>query len=179
MSGRCQSNATNLSFWKSHGLEFISLGDQTENSLLYEQKPAFSPLPVRERPASEASRVRGSYVSPQRQQGSSGIRRWRFRLTKKKPTLISPQRQQGTTGQGIAVQIQAVGLVISLKLVVPRWRFGLTKPIEIYHKLLQKIGSRFIPKRVHCPVEKMCPQLCPLGRGRYECEAREAGEGWF
>jgi len=28
-------------------LEFISLGAQTENSLLYEQKQAFSPLPLR------------------------------------------------------------------------------------------------------------------------------------
>jgi len=47
------------------------------------------------------------------------------------PTLVSPKRQRGTTGQGIAEQIQAVGLVISLKPVVPRWRFGLTKHIKI------------------------------------------------
>jgi len=43
-----------------------------------------------------------------------------LRANEEKPTLISPQRQQGTTGQGILVQIQTIGLVISLKPVVPR-----------------------------------------------------------
>ena len=46
------------------------------------------------------------------------------------PTLVSPKRQRGTTGQGFREQIQAISVMISLKPVVPRWRFGLTKPTE-------------------------------------------------
>ena len=99
-----EPNATNLSSRKSHGLEFSSLGAQTENSLLYEQKPSFSALPVRHSYGHK-------FLMPQfgRISDSCGTR------TILSPTLVSPKRQQGTTGQGIAVQIQDIGLVISLK----------------------------------------------------------------
>jgi len=42
------SNATNLSFWKSHGLEFISSGAPVENPLLHGQNHPFrlSPLGI-------------------------------------------------------------------------------------------------------------------------------------
>ena len=43
------------------------------------------------------------------------------------PTLVSPKRQRGTTGQGIREQIQAIGLVISLKRVARHSRFWLMK----------------------------------------------------
>ena len=45
--------------------------------------------------------------------------------------FVSRKRQRGTSGQGILVQIQAIGLVISLKPGIPCLRFGLTKKNQL------------------------------------------------